>query len=212
MSSTDFGFTTTNSKDAVGDPAAAMALAKRDGHLAGGGGGECSSCWGTKSGGSGRKSTAGAKNPFAKLCNPCLDGLGRHVRKPQPGPLGEAYRDLLGDCALPVFTDSERKSVSPELLRILESVNDATTLQDFYFQVGNTPKSRTEHVPLDSKSGFLPLSEKKKKSIGKKFTEKSHSNKLIGIQLVRDSNFCTSRRTDLCEVHWFYLICRSIFR
>lgn len=139
VSSIDFDFT-TDSKDVIGDPAAAMVLTKRDGHLAGGGGGECSSCWGTKSGGSERKSTTSAKNPFAKLCNPCLDDLGRHVRKPQLGPLSEAYHELLRDCALPVFTDSERKSANPELLRILESVNDATTLQDFYFQVGITQK------------------------------------------------------------------------
>lgn len=135
-STTDFDSTAGN------DPAATTVLAKRNGHLVagGGGGGECPSCWGANKGpGNGRKSgTTGVKpNPFAKLCNPCLDGLGRHLRKAEPRPLDEVYRELLGDCALPVFTENERKSVGPELLRALESVNDATTLQDFYFQVGD---------------------------------------------------------------------------
>jgi len=96
---------------------------KRDGHLAGGGGGECSGA-------------ASKKNPFAKLCDPCLDNFGRHLLKKQPGPLDAAYRDLLGDCALPVLTEAEQKTVCPEMLQILENVDDTTTLQDFYFQVG----------------------------------------------------------------------------
>ncbi|XP_060863393.1 uncharacterized protein LOC132939963 [Metopolophium dirhodum] len=96
--------------------------AKRDGHLAGGGGGEC-------------RGAASKKNPFTKLCDPCLDNFGRHLLKKQPGPLDAAYRDLLGDCALPVLTEAEQKTVCPELLQILENVDDTTTLQDFYFQV-----------------------------------------------------------------------------
>jgi len=100
---------------------------KRDGHLAGGGGGECSR---------GGEKGASKKNPFAKLCDPCLDNFGRHLLKKQPGPMDAAYRDLLGDCALPVLSDAEKKTVCPELVQILENVNDSTTLQDFYFQVG----------------------------------------------------------------------------
>ncbi|XP_003246973.1 uncharacterized protein LOC100571912 [Acyrthosiphon pisum] len=96
--------------------------AKRDGHLAGGGGGEC-------------RGAPSKKNPFTKLCDPCLDNFGRHLLKKQPGPLEAAYRDLLGDCALPVLTEAEQKTVCPELLQILENVDDTTTLQDFYFQV-----------------------------------------------------------------------------
>ncbi|CAI6373900.1 unnamed protein product [Macrosiphum euphorbiae] len=96
--------------------------AKRDGHLAGGGGGEC-------------RGPASKKNPFTKLCDPCLDNFGRHLLKKQPGPLDAAYRDLLGDCALPVLTEAEQKTVCPEMLQILENVDDTTTLQDFYFQV-----------------------------------------------------------------------------
>jgi len=99
---------------------------KRDGHLAGGGGGECHG---------GEKSTP-KKNPFAKLCDPCLDNFGKHLLKKHPGPMDAAYRDLLGDCARPVLTEAEQKTVCPELLQILENVNDNTTLQDFYFQVG----------------------------------------------------------------------------
>lgn len=119
--------------DGVGasDSAAASVPESRDGHLAGGG--ECSSprC------GRGRKraTAAGPENPFAKFCNPCLDGLGRRLRKARPAPLNEAYREVLGDCALPVLTESERKSVGPGLLRVLESVDGDTALQDFYFQV-----------------------------------------------------------------------------
>jgi len=100
---------------------------KRDGHLAGGGGGECR--------GGGERS-APKKNPFAKLCNPCLDNFGQHLLKKRPGPMDAAYRELLGDCALPVITESEQKTVGPELLQVLENVDDSTTLQEFYFQVG----------------------------------------------------------------------------
>ncbi|XP_026820736.1 uncharacterized protein LOC113559273 [Rhopalosiphum maidis] len=100
--------------------------AKRDGHLAGGGGGECRS---------GGEKSAPKKNPFAKLCNPCLDNFGQHLLKKRPGPMDAAYRDLLGDCVLPVFTEAEQKTVGPELLRVLEDVDDSTTLQEFYFQV-----------------------------------------------------------------------------
>lgn len=100
---------------------------KRDGHLAGGGGGECR--------GGGEKN-APKKNPFAKLCNPCLDNFGQHLLKKRPGPMDAAYRELLGDCALPVFTESEQKTVGPELLQVLENVDDSTMLQEFYFQVG----------------------------------------------------------------------------
>lgn len=125
------------------DPAAEAAVTKRDGHLAGGGsdsGGrdECLSCWKSKCGGGGvkpKKADAGPKNSFPKPCDPCLDDLGRHVRKAQPGPLDADYQKLLGDCKVPVLTEKERKSVSPEMIRVLESVNDATTLQDFYYQV-----------------------------------------------------------------------------
>jgi len=99
--------------------------AKRDGHLAGGGGGECR----------GGEKSASKKNPFAKLCDPCLDNFGRHLLKKHPGPMDAAYRDLLGDCALPVLTDAEQKTICPELLQILENVDETTTLQDFYFQV-----------------------------------------------------------------------------
>ncbi|XP_025202075.1 uncharacterized protein LOC112599394 [Melanaphis sacchari] len=99
---------------------------KRDGHLAGGGGGECH--------GGGEKN-AQKKNPFAKLCNPCLDNFGQHLLKKRPEPMDAAYRELLGDCALPIFTEAEQKTVGPELLRVLENVDDSTTLQEFYFQV-----------------------------------------------------------------------------
>jgi hypothetical protein len=53
--------------------------AKRDGHLAGGGGGECRS---------GGEKSAPKKNPFAKLCNPCLDNFGQHLLKKRPGFAG----------------------------------------------------------------------------------------------------------------------------
>lgn len=127
--STDVAFAADGT--GTSDPAATVAVPEsRDGHLAGGG--ECSS---PRLGPGGKRATAGPKNPFAKLCNPCLDGFGRHLRKAPPAPLKEVYREVLGDCALPVLTESERKSVSPELLRVLESVDGDTALQDFYFQV-----------------------------------------------------------------------------
>lgn len=106
----------------------------RDGHLAGGG--ECASCWGPSSdGGAPKRPAATERNPVAKLCDPCLDDMGRHLRKQRPCPLDEAYRELLGECALPVLTEAEKKSVGPELLQVLQAVNESTTLQDFYFQV-----------------------------------------------------------------------------
>ncbi|XP_027840449.2 uncharacterized protein LOC114122090 [Aphis gossypii] len=108
---------------------------KRDGHLAGGGGGECR--------GGGERS-APKKNPFAKLCNPCLDNFGQHLLKKRPGPMDAAYRELLGDCALPVITESEQKTVGPELLQVLENVDDSTTLQEFYFQVSLYTCDRAE--------------------------------------------------------------------
>lgn len=102
----------------------------RDGHLAGGGERKTSH----------RKATGASKlcslnkNPFVKLCNPCLDGLGLHLRK-KPEPMDADYKELLGDCAVPTLTEAEAKTVSPELCRVLNNVNDATTLQEFYFQV-----------------------------------------------------------------------------
>lgn len=74
--------------------------------------------------------------PF-RPCDPCIDDLGDHLKKPQPRPIDAAYKEMLGDGALPKFTDAEQKSVSPELLRVLEDVSDLTTLQDFYFQVSS---------------------------------------------------------------------------
>lgn len=107
----------------------AILMYKRDGlHLAGGGGGECGPC-------SGGAHTSKPKINPNKLCDPCLDLMGRHLKKPQPKPIDMAYRDLLGDCAFPVFTETEQKTVNPRLLLVLKSVNDQTTLQDFYFQV-----------------------------------------------------------------------------
>lgn len=73
--------------------------------------------------------------PF-RPCDPCIDDLGNHLKKPLPGPIDEAYKDIAGNCVLPKFTEAEQKSVGPELLRVLEDVSDLTTLQDFYFQVG----------------------------------------------------------------------------
>lgn len=72
--------------------------------------------------------------PF-RPCDPCIDDLGKHLKNPLPGPFDPVYKDMLGDGAFPKFTDAEQKSVGPELLRVLEDVNDLTTLQDFYFQV-----------------------------------------------------------------------------
>ncbi|VVC43938.1 Domain of unknown function DUF4485 [Cinara cedri] len=102
---------------------------ERDGlHLAGGGGAECGPC-------SGGARASKKKIEPGKVCDPCLDSMGRHLKPPQPSPLDVAYRELLGDCALPVLTEAEQKSVNPGLLSVLKSVNDQITLQDFYFQV-----------------------------------------------------------------------------
>lgn len=115
---------------------------KRNGHLQAGGGGECSACWGGKDGGA---SSGGAskeriitKNSYTtspSFCNPCLDGYLKKAR-PGPEPIDQAYAELLGDCALPYITDTEQKTVGNELVNVLENVNDSTSLQDFYFQVG----------------------------------------------------------------------------
>lgn len=105
---------------------------KRDGHLAGGG--ECCESRNRAKVGDRTVKNCLNANPYSKLCNICLDGLGQHLRK-QPEPMDVDYRDLLGDCAIPTLTEVESKTVSPELLRVLKNVNDTTTLQDFYFQV-----------------------------------------------------------------------------
>jgi len=105
-----------------------------DGHLAGG---ECDSNWGpTECGGGGERNTVKNIDQMAKFCNPCLDDLGRY-KEHLHGPMDATYRNLLGDCAFPVFTEAERSSVSPELLDVLNNVNDSTTLHDFYFQVSS---------------------------------------------------------------------------
>lgn len=59
--------------------------AERDGHLAGGGGGVVCRV--------GEKCDQ-KKNPFAKLCNPCLDTFGRHLLKKRPEPMDAAYRQV----------------------------------------------------------------------------------------------------------------------
>lgn len=98
---------------------------ERDGHLAGGG--ECGEHRAT-----GAAAACGSnKNSVIKLCNPCLDRIGRHLRK-QPEPLDAAYADLLGDCSLPAFTEAKAKAISPELLRTLTNMNDNTSLQDLF--------------------------------------------------------------------------------
>lgn len=115
---------------------------KRDGHLQAGSGGECNACWGVKDGGasSGGMSrekiiTKNSYTTSSSFCNPCLDG---YLKKAHPGPepIDQAYADLLGDCALPYITETEQKTVGNELINVLENVNDSTSLQDFYFQVG----------------------------------------------------------------------------
>lgn len=113
------------------DEAAAAAAAvgsqpwtKRDGHLAAAGE--------TYENGGNRD----AKR-FDLLCDPCVDGTGPRGREILSGrPLDAAYKSLLGDCALPVFTEADKKNVGSELLRVLQNVNNDTTLQDFYYQVG----------------------------------------------------------------------------
>jgi hypothetical protein len=73
---------------------------------------------------------------YEKMCDPCVDGTGPRGHEMLHGkPLSAAYKSLLGDCALPVFTETEKKKVGPELLQVLENVDDDTTLQDFYYQV-----------------------------------------------------------------------------
>lgn len=111
---------------------------ERDGHLAGGAGGKECGSWGLKGGDGGAKAV--------KLCDVCLDGMGRHLRKPTPAPLDGAYEELLGDCVIPVLTETERQSVNPELLKVLENVSDATTLQDYYAQVGNHHQTREKII------------------------------------------------------------------
>lgn len=86
---------------------------ERDGHLAGGGGEH----WYNVQG-----------NQLVKLCNPCLEKMGRHLKKPITGPMGR-------DCAHSVLSEYELKSVDPELLHVVQNINDYTTLNDFYFQV-----------------------------------------------------------------------------
>lgn len=110
---------------------------KRDEHLKAGGGKEYSVCSRSKgpSHQNWRKVANENANAIVKLCNPCLDGYLKKFR-PAPEPIDEAYADLLGDCTLPTLTKAEQKTVGPELSRVLENVNDDTTLQEFYFQVG----------------------------------------------------------------------------
>lgn len=106
----------------------------RDGHLASGGG-EYKGCFGGVHKSGGHQSNVQARRLF-EVCDPCLDHMGQHLKKPIPRPMGHDYRGLLGDdCACPVFSESERNTVDPELLRVLQNVNESTTLQDFYFQV-----------------------------------------------------------------------------
>lgn len=109
---------------------ASLPKRKRDElHLAGGGGGECGPC------SAGARRAPQTKPVSGKVCDPCLDSMGRHLKKPRPKPIDVAYRDLLGDCAFPVLTEIEQKSTNPGLLLVLNAVSDQTTLQDFYFQV-----------------------------------------------------------------------------
>lgn len=114
---------------------------KRDEHLKAGGGEECSACWRSK--GSGRRNQKKAinenANAIVKLCNPCLDGYLKRFR-PMPEPIDEAYADLLGDCTLPTLTKAEKQTIGPDMSQVLENVNDDTTLQDYYFQVGENRK------------------------------------------------------------------------
>lgn len=105
---------------------------KREGHLAGG------ECKAYSEGGckDGEHQSNVQTNRLAKLCDLCLDNMGQHLKKPIPGPIGHDYMELLGeDCAYPVLSESERKSVGPELLHVLQNVNESTSIQDFYSQV-----------------------------------------------------------------------------
>lgn len=127
-----------NAVDGHGEDADEAAHTERDGHLAGGGGVKGCGSWGMKGGDGAEKAV--------KLCDVCLDGLGRHLKKPAPGPLDGDYEELLGDCVIPKLTETEKQSVNPKLLKVLENVNDATSLQDYYGQVGTKHQIRKNAV------------------------------------------------------------------
>jgi len=102
---------------------------KRNGYLAGG------ECYLAANRG-GERNPAKNFDQLITFCNPCLDDLGRFKKRTLHFVSNDAaYKNLLGDCVYPVLTETEQKSVCPELLQILRNVNDNTTLQDFYFQV-----------------------------------------------------------------------------
>lgn len=128
--------TVASSRDIVKtSDADATRAVNSDGHLSGGG--ECAACCSSAKGQTAAAKKKSKRDKFDEVCDPCLDGLmGRRCRKNEKSSgFGGDYKDLLGDCALPKLTEAERKTVGPELLRVLESVNESTTLQDFYFQV-----------------------------------------------------------------------------
>lgn len=86
---------------------------ERDGHLAGGGG---------------EHQYNVQANPLVDLCDSCLDKMGRHLKKPITGPMRR-------DCAYPVLSEYELRSVDPELLYVMQYIKDFTKLNGFYFQV-----------------------------------------------------------------------------
>lgn len=125
----------TKKNDVVG--AAGPVRMEKQLYLAAGGGEESDSYWALDEEQS--EDADDERNILKRFCNPCVDCLGRHLKKYRHKSTDEAYWDFLEeDCAIPALTDVELMSVDPELVRVLKDVDYTTTLQEFCYQVCGT--------------------------------------------------------------------------